>query len=59
MEKLFFKSKYCKVVLDNGFVIYGVVDDVDDTGFFFTTKDFTSYMTWTSIRSIVEHRGGY
>jgi hypothetical protein len=53
MEKTFFKGKTCKVVLDSGFALYGTVDDVDEDGFFFTTRTETSYINWNHITTIV------
>ena len=57
MDKHFFKHKFCKLVTDNGFVIYGTVVDIDDTGFFFKTEQTTSYYTWDNIRSLVPTNG--
>jgi hypothetical protein len=53
MEKVFFKDKNCKLVTDNGYVLYGKVTDVDNNGFFFETDETTSYYSWISIRSLV------
>ena len=53
MEKTIFKGKFCKLVTDNGFVIYGIVKDIDDIGFLFETDTTTSYYTWDNICSVV------
>ena len=56
--KTIFKGKNCKLVTDNGFVIYGIVKDIDDVGFLFETTTATSYYTWDNITSIVISNGG-
>ena len=53
MGREIFKGKYCKLVTDNGFVIYGVVTETDDNGFFFQTNRATSYYNWNGIKGLV------
>lgn len=56
MEKQYFKGKYCKLVLDNDFVLYGYVQDIDDEGLYFKTDKGTAYQKWSGVKSIVERR---
>ena len=53
MDKTLFKDKYCKLVTDNGFVLYGTVIDADSDGFLFETDKGTSFFAWTKITSLV------
>ena len=58
LEKTIFKGKYCKIVLDSDFCLYGVVLDVDEQGLYFKTDTHeTSFITWNSVKSIVERKG--
>jgi len=49
-----FLNKYCKLVTDNGYVLYGTVTEADDDGFIFKTNTKISFFNWSAIRSIVE-----
>ena len=57
MEKTIFKGKFCKLVLDDGFCLYGVVLDLDQDGLYFRTDNGTSYIAWKNVKSLVERKG--
>jgi len=56
-----FLNKNCKVVLDDGFVLYGLVRDIDQFGITFETKQKTSFISFMKIKEISLDRraGGY
>jgi len=56
MDIYFFEGKYCKVEQKNGFVLYGKVTSVSESGFFLQTDQHSGYFAWSAINHIVEHR---
>lgn len=45
-------NKKCKLVLNNGFILYGLVKGVDQYGITFETKQKTSYQSFLNIREL-------
>ena len=56
METKDFLNKKCKLVYISGFVLDGIVTDVNDAGITFKTTQKTSFVNWHVIRdlSIIE-----
>jgi len=52
MEESKFLNKYCKLVLNNGFVLYGTVIDLDIYGLLFETKQKTAWHAFANIREL-------
>jgi sRNA-binding regulator protein Hfq len=54
METQRFLNKQCKLVLNNGFVLYGIVKGIDQYGIIFETKQKTTYQSFLNIKELSE-----
>ena len=45
-------DKKCKLVMNNGFALYGTVIEIDNFGFMFKTEQKTSFVAWTNVREL-------
>jgi len=52
MEAERFLNKQCKLVLNNGFVLYGTVVGIDQYGLIFKTEKKESYQSFLNIREL-------
>jgi sRNA-binding regulator protein Hfq len=52
METERFLNKNCKLILNNGFVLYGVVVGIDQYGIVFKTEKKESYQSFLNIREL-------
>jgi len=57
MDKTHFLNKVCRVTYLSGFILNGVVTDIDDAGIMFQTPQETSFICWNAIRDlrVLEH----
>ena len=51
-KKIILLDKNCRLVQTNGFMLDGVVTDLDPYGVMFQTKQKTSFIAWANIREI-------
>jgi hypothetical protein len=52
MKNTEFLNKHCKLTYQTGFVIDGIVTDIDAIGITFKTERQTAFISWSSIRDI-------
>jgi len=52
VDKSLFLNKRCKVHYITGFILEGIVKDIDDNGFIFETNQSTSFISWHSVRDV-------
>jgi sRNA-binding regulator protein Hfq len=56
METQRFLNRNCKLVLTNGFVLYGIVKGIDQYGIIFETRQKTTYQSFFNIKELSEER---
>jgi hypothetical protein len=59
MEPQEFLNKRCKLVYLTGFVLEGIVTDINDAGITFKTAQKTAFINWHVIRDVSLVDGGY
>lgn len=59
MEHSKFLNKKCKVVLSSGFVLYGIINDIDTFGIVLETEQKMSYLTFSAIQEISPDDGDF
>lgn len=52
MKKEIFLNKQCKLTYLSGFVLEGIVIDIDEAGITFQTTQRTSFISWTTIKDL-------
>jgi len=52
MKESIFIKQNCKLVLNNNFVLYGIVDDMDAYGIIFRTDQKTGYHSFSNIKEL-------
>ncbi|MCK5260694.1 MAG: hypothetical protein KAJ44_00765 [Thermoplasmatales archaeon] len=48
-----FIGKYVKIVKTDGFILYGIIEEVDDNSILFTTDQRTSLLSFDIISAII------
>ena len=48
-----FINKNCKLVKNDGFILNGLIREINDNGVFFQTEQKTSFINWSNIREII------
>jgi len=54
-----FLDKRCRITYLNGFVLEGIVRDIDNYGIVFETSQKTSFIAWQTIRDVQPLEGGF
>jgi len=55
-----FLNRKCRLTYNTGFMLHGVVRDLNDFGVMFETTQKTSFIAWNVIRELVpEENGGF
>lgn len=52
-EDINFLNKRVKLTYQNGFILDGIITDVNDYGVMFKTPQKTSFISWMNVREIV------
>ena len=52
MKAELFLNKRCKITYISGFVLEGIIEDLDDKGIILKTSQKTSFISWNSIRDV-------
>ena len=52
-KKEIFLGKKCQVTYNTGFVLKGIIKDIDEAGIVLETEQKTSFISWNSIRDII------
>ena len=47
-------GRACKLVKKDGFVLYGTVQEIYKNGVYFKTDQYSSYIAWEAIDTLVE-----
>lgn len=51
-KEQYFLGQKCQITFLDGFVLYGIVEEADEYGILFTTKQKTSFINWSKLSDI-------